>query len=149
MVHLVQFSLATTSLMSLLSLLARTSVCVLGMEGTVASMITQFHLITPGSGHSGSIKTKKPRGKRLCFPPLIYICSTWEKPKADWIFKAFALMGQWKGKNMKVWLTEWAASDWSLSSSHFLLEKPKMHAFFCVFLRTFYIVTNCGNYHSI
>lgn len=66
-----------------------------------------------------NINKKNPEAKDYVFSYLFTFVSLGAKPKADWIFKAFALMGQWKGKNMKVWLTEWTASDWSLSSSHF------------------------------
>lgn len=114
-----QFSSVTTSSASLLPLPAHTSVCVLDRAGTVPSTITRFQLITPGNGHSGPIwtnKQKNPEAKNYVFPCLFKFVPLGAKSKAGWFFWAFAFLGQWKEKYMKVWLREWAAFGWFVSS---------------------------------
>lgn len=64
------------------------------------------HPISPNHTRQWSfwvnINKKNPEAKDYVFPHLLTFVPLGAKPKADWIFKAFALMGQWKGKNMKV-----------------------------------------------
>lgn len=88
--------------MSQLSLLADTSVCVLDRVGMALYIFQDDHSIS----HRVMVilsqyKRKNPEAKDYGFLPLFKCIQLGAKLKADWIFWAFVLMGQWKGKNMK------------------------------------------------
>lgn len=133
-----ELSLATISLVSLLSFLAHTSVCFtqMGMIYTLSSTTVHLHLITNlVMWFRINVKRKKnPEAKDYGFHPLLKFVLFGAKPNADWIFWAWALTGPWE---VKVPLRARAAAERLFLHCAFCYGSHK-RIFFHIFSRTFW-----------